>query len=144
MAKTYNPNARRGMLAKVHMAKKQLAMEDDTYRMMLWDRYEQDSAGKLSLQDLGDLIEHMEAIGATYALPEPRDKQTRKIRAMWLALAEEGVVRDSSEEALRVWVKRQTRVDRLEWLNPAQASQVIEALKQWNDRIEDQLQEGMV
>lgn len=44
-------------------------------------------------------------------------------------MATAGVIRDSSELSLARWVKRETGVDGLRWLNSEQASSVIEKLK---------------
>ncbi|EAM6083270.1 DUF1018 domain-containing protein, partial [Salmonella enterica subsp. enterica serovar Ealing] len=46
----------------------------------------------------------------------------------------QGIVRDSSEEALRRWVKRETGVDGLQWLESDKASIAIERLKNWRER----------
>lgn len=50
-------------------------------------------------------------------------------------MASMGIVRDSSEQALAQWVKRETGIDSLQWLNSAQASRVIEKLKKWQHRV---------
>lgn len=62
------------------------------------------------------------------------DAQSRKIRALWLELHDVGHVRNSSEASLLAYVKNCTSIDRLEWLNTAQASNVIERLKKWLKR----------
>jgi hypothetical protein len=49
-------------------------------------------------------------------------------------MAAAGVIRDNSELALARWVKRETGVDGLHWLNSEQASSVIEKLKKWRYR----------
>jgi phage gp16-like protein len=63
------------------------------------------------------------------------DTQSRKIRSLWLELHEDGIVLDPSEASLAAYVKRQTGVEALQWLDGKQATQVIEALKQWRKRV---------
>jgi phage gp16-like protein len=62
------------------------------------------------------------------------DAQSKKIRALWLEMHAQGIVRDSSEASLNAYVKRLTQVEALQWLNTEQAGRVIEALKQWQKR----------
>ncbi|WP_285907982.1 regulatory protein GemA [Pseudodesulfovibrio pelocollis] len=132
-----SPQARRGMIAKIKIGQKQLGMTDDAYRDMLADRYDKDSAAKLSYRELVDLVAHMEALGAQFTSKQApksqqiRDPQSRLIRSLWLQLHEAGLVRDPSEAAIAAYVKRQTGVESLAWLSSPQASSVIESLKQW-------------
>jgi hypothetical protein len=51
------------MLAKIHIAKKQLGMEDADYRAMLDGRYGVDSAGKLDIKQLDDLLRFLSRRG---------------------------------------------------------------------------------
>eukprot|EP00831_Metopus_contortus_P013417 TRINITY_DN15440_c0_g1_i1.p9 TRINITY_DN15440_c0_g1~~TRINITY_DN15440_c0_g1_i1.p9 ORF type:complete len:156 (+),score=43.77 TRINITY_DN15440_c0_g1_i1:408-875(+) len=98
----YDQQNRRGMIAKIKIAMKQLGMDDGQYRTMLLDRYGKDSAAKLGLKDMADCVRHMEALGATftssrratvkrptfYEVPDgvPFARQKRWIAAMWHAL----------------------------------------------------------
>jgi phage gp16-like protein len=62
------------------------------------------------------------------------DAQSRKIRALWLEMHNQGIVRNPSEASLAQYVKRLKGVDALQWLTSQQASGVIEALKKWQAR----------
>jgi phage gp16-like protein len=62
------------------------------------------------------------------------DAQSRKIRALWLEMHNQGIVRNPSEASLAGYVKRLKGVEALQWLSSAQASGVIEALKKWQAR----------
>jgi len=53
---------------------------------------------------------------------------------LWLELHAADKVRNPSEESLCAYVKRMTNIDALQWLDTAQASGVIEALKKWQAR----------
>lgn len=59
--------------------------------------------------------------------------QLDKARALWVALADAGEVRDRSDTALAKFIRRQTRVD-IGMLTPEQWLPVIEALKGWARR----------
>ncbi len=63
------------------------------------------------------------------------DAQSKKIRALWLDMHEQGIVRNPSEASLAAYVKRLTNVEALQWLDSRQASGVIEALKKWQQRV---------
>lgn len=62
------------------------------------------------------------------------DAQSRKIRALWLEMHSQGIVRNPSEASLAAYVKRLKGVEALQWLSSEQASDVIEALKKWQAR----------
>ncbi len=65
MAKQSNRtnNARKAMLAKVHIAKKELGMDDDTYRDFLEKHTEQRSASKLNYYQLQNVLNAMQKSG---------------------------------------------------------------------------------
>lgn len=132
----------KSVLAKIHVAKKQLAMDDDAYRAMLRSVGGVDSAKDLTSAAADRVLRHLErsgfkpvrksnARGVAEGRPLAGDPQSTKIRALWLELHRAGVVRNPTEAALAAYVKRQTGVEALQWLSSAQASQLIEALKRW-------------
>lgn len=57
-----------------------------------------------------------------------------KARVLWLSLWHLGELADSSEAALRAFCRRQTGIDALAWVSPEQATQIIDALKDWCGR----------
>lgn len=63
------------------------------------------------------------------------DAQSKKIRALWLDMHDQCIVRNPSEASLAAYVKRLTGVEALQWLDSKQASGVIEALKKWQQRV---------
>lgn len=131
-------------LAKIHIARKELGMEEDDYRAMLQDVAGVGSSADLTVTGRSKVLRRLEQLGWKPKTRKPRQKITarepvdRKIRALWLDLANLGAVRDRSEKALNSYVSRQTGVDRLDWLSSKQAEKVIEALKQWQSRVEKQ------
>lgn len=122
-------------LAKIHLAKKQLGLDDDTYRAMLWAVGRVRSSGDLDFAGRKSVLEHLQKRGFRPFRPQARDGQSRKIRAVWLELKSIGALRDASEGALASYVERETGVKALQWLSTEQASVVIERLKAWKRRV---------
>ncbi|MBC2658325.1 regulatory protein GemA [Pseudomonas sp. MSSRFD41] len=128
----------------IHVARRELRMDDDTYRLMLSGMVGLEGAtstADLSVPNLQRVLEQLKQLGfkprpnKTGARPRANDEQAKKIRSLWLELHDLGAVRDPSEEALARFVKSMTRVSALQWLNVPQASRVIENLKQWQRRV---------
>ncbi|AMK09615.1 regulatory protein GemA [Pseudodesulfovibrio indicus] len=125
------------------LQKRVLVMPDEDYRFMLEDRYKQSSTADLTMEQLQDLVTHLDVMAGNSAKQRPSrpDAQAQKIWALWQALHEAGVVRDPSEAAINAYVKRMTRrgkasgVESYRWLNHYQASGIIEALKKWSQRV---------
>lgn len=126
----------------IHIAKDQLAMEEDAYRALLWTIGRVSSAADLDWAGRKQLLDHLKKCGFKPTPPKSArngrdpydDEQLKKIHALWLELHGAGVVKDPSDRALNRWVKRMTGVDVLRWLKPDQKATLIEALKKWNDR----------
>ena len=132
--------SRNQLIKLIHVAKRSLNMDESSYRQVLQTIGGAASAADLSVPKLELVLEQLKRCGFKVRSKHPRqrkqadDAQSKMIRALWLELAANGVVRDSSEEALTSFVKRMTKVDALQWLSSSQASQVIEHLKKWRDR----------
>jgi len=131
----------RDLLAKIHIAKKELGLDDETYRAVLRRLIGRDSAKGLSVGKLITLINEFQRLGWK---PPARagggrmmgdGVQKAKIRALWLALWNMGEVEDSSEAALAAYVKRVAGVDAPRFLRADAARRVIETLKQWGSRV---------
>jgi phage gp16-like protein len=56
-------NLRNSELAQIHVAKKQLGLDDDTYRAMLWTVARVKSAGDLDFTGRKRVLDHMRARG---------------------------------------------------------------------------------
>lgn len=127
---------RQNDLAAIHIAKKALRLTDDEYR----DVMATVCAGVRSSADLDYAMrkrfrEHLEnsvrrmAGGAAKARRPTLAPVERKMWALWMQLADAGVVQTRTMAALNAFALRQTGVDRIEWLNPKQQDLVIESLK---------------
>ncbi len=137
-----NPNRLR-LIKLIHVARRDLQMDEDTYRLMLAGMKGLDGAtstADLSVPNLYRVLEQLKAKGFKVRpkgkgkRPQAADPQSKKIRSLWLTLRDQGAVNDASEEALVAFVKNMTGVEALQWLSGEQASQVIENLKQWAGR----------
>lgn len=138
-----NPNRVR-LIKLIHVARRELRMDDDTYRLMLAGMKGLDgatSSADLSVPNLLRVLEQLKQKGFKVRpnkknkRPLADDEQSKKIRSLWLSLHDLGAVRDPSEEALAKFVLGMTRVAALQWLSTDQASQVIENLKPWHQRV---------
>jgi phage gp16-like protein len=127
----------------VHMAKKELGLDDETYRAVLEQVTRHSSAAECSDAELLGLVEAFKRRGWT---PKPRlrddgrprrpsnNAHVRKVWAEWNALIRTGVVRNPTREALRAFVERLTGIADPEWLSPQETNRVVEALKAWRGR----------
>ncbi|MCS3806733.1 phage gp16-like protein [Chromobacterium alkanivorans] len=131
---------RQRLIRLIHVAKRDLALDDDSYRAILQRIGKQASSSKLTIPQLSQVLEYMKQAGFKVrskagGRPLAKDCQSKMIRGIWLELACMEVVRNGSEEALATFVKRMAKVDTLQWLSTEQASLVIEHLKEWRQRV---------
>jgi phage gp16-like protein len=136
MNRATSTDTRRAMLAKVHIAKKDLCLDDGTYRMMLDNLFGVDSSGKLSLKQLDELLGHMASRGFVAVKKgdaRPSDSAARgkpiiaKIGALLAELGQREGRHVSWNYAVGI-LKRQSGVMRLEWAKPEQLRAVVAAL----------------
>lgn len=129
--------SRRTMLACVHIARKDLGLDEGAYREVV-SRVSGgrcSSAGDLTERELERMIASFKARGWRGGAPKRSGSaHVRKIWALWGDMCRKGVVREPTRAALRAFVTRMTDVGDPEWLTPAQAIVVIEALKAWQAR----------
>lgn len=138
---------RKRLYTLLAIGKQQLGWDDEFY-YGIWlpmqgatkDADGRYSATTMSIAQLFQAVEKMKTAGfrvkrkpSNRALAD--DPQSKMIRALWLELHELGAVRNPSEASLAAYVKRQTGVEALQWLDGDQSTQVIEALKQWRKRV---------
>lgn len=129
---------RRALLAKVHIARKELALGEDSYRDLLERVTGKRSAGELDNRQLVLVVDELKGKGFSPA-PRTRPKAASspaagKARALWISLHQLGVVRNPSEQALESFGKRQLKVERLVWADDDQMYRLIEALKDMAER----------
>ncbi len=135
-------NNRQRLIRLIHVAKRDLQMDDDSYRAALAKVAKKTSAADLTVPELERTLEYLKRCGfkvrskskpakAAPSRPMAQDPEAKKIRALWLFLHELGAVQNPSEEALAAYVKRIAKVDALQWINGYQAETLIESMKKW-------------
>lgn len=130
-------------LAAIHVAKKQLGLDEDTYRGKLRIITGKTSAKEMTEDERQRVLTVFRNDGFTTATgqrrPDGRQKLTgkfaKKLQALWIAGYNLGIVRDRDDAALIAFVKRQSGVDHVRFLHDAgDARRAIEALKGWMGR----------
>ncbi|WP_051219728.1 gp16 family protein [Rheinheimera baltica] len=149
--------ARRLLVAKIHIGRTQLSMDDDSYRANL-EHYGngKNSCTNMTVPELHAVLAAFEKLGfkpkkATKKQPGkkyspstadgPKDERS-VIRAIWIFMHRADFIRDGSETALNAWVARQTvhinsgaGIQSVQWLEGSDATHVLEALKKWCRRL---------
>lgn len=124
----------------IHVAKRELQLDDDTYRSMLWSIARVKSSKDLDFTGRKKVLDHLKARGFKVknspANKNATDAEYRKVRALWKELHAAGAVEHDTDEAVRAYVKRMTKKEDFKFLNSWQARTVIEGLKKWIKRLE--------
>lgn len=130
--------ARRADLAAIHVAKKALGWDDDTYRDIMFTVCRVRSAGDLDFAGRKIFLAHLRACqkqtagdAQAKAVKAVWGPKLRLLWALWQQLADAGLVKERGRPALVAWVSRQTGVDRLEWLTTPQLDMVLHSAKAW-------------
>lgn len=140
--------SRQTQLAQIHIAKKDLAMDEDAYRAMLKDVAKVTSASDLDFHGRNAVIHRMKELGwkpkrnkvgpksKKVAFHGQKKNMGDKIRALWIEMHQEGIVNDKSEAALMTYVKRMTKgkFEAPQFCDTAAATMIIESLKKWQHR----------
>jgi phage gp16-like protein len=135
-------SARTKQIAKIHVAKKALALTDESYRDVLRRVTGRDSAASLDERGLKKVLDEFKRLGFRDPRPTSAKAQVRMIHGVWADLVAMGAV-DAAEPAaaLRAFVQRQTKtaanpagVSAPEFLDAKQANRVLEGLKAWRKR----------
>lgn len=149
-ARSTSADPRRPLIAKLHIAPKQLGIEKEDYREILRRVTAKDGKpGKSSAadMDMGELhlaLAEFERLGFTAsarpgaqrkAMPARAEHPSaRKARALWISLYQLGVVRNPSETALEAFAARQLKCERMAWMRQSECYRLIEALKAMAER----------
>lgn len=125
------------MLAKIHIARKELGLPEADYRALLARVTGAESAKGLNDAQLNKVLAEMKRLGwkpKASTRPASYRADVRKIYALWGALADAGKVESRDPASLRKWANRQFSVSAPEFLKPEQARAAIEQLKAWERR----------
>ena len=123
-------------LAAIHVAKKQLGLDEDTYRAVLVNVTGKDSTRAMSEAERQRVVEEMRKRGFTKASSGTRKRLkgrfAAKLQALWIAGWNLGIVSERDDAALIAFTKRQTGIDHVQFVRDAgDADKAIEALKGW-------------
>jgi len=143
-------NQRRRELAAIHLAAKDLALPEDSYRALVsrFTSGRSESAGAMETRERRALLDHFRSLGFK---PKPKTARKRpdqgssrkadlrpqagKLRALWYALWQLGEVESYGEEAMAGFLKRQTGLDALQFADAQALNLAIESLKGWCERV---------
>lgn len=119
---------RNKQLSKIHIAKKDLQLDDDTYRAMLVRVAGKSSSKDLTPLEVAKVLHELERLGwkakPGRAKPKPAADRAKLVGKIEAQLASAG----------RPWeygdgiAKRLYKVEKVEWLNPEQLRGVVTAL----------------
>lgn len=128
----------RKTLAAIHIIKNALCMDDDAYRDALAMQFGgRRSSKELSSAELKKWLLHLKSLQERAGLNTKsvkNEEMIAKCESLWITLRKLGAVRNGSKEALQAFVTKRTGAAGLRMANSRQLVQVIEALKQWEDR----------
>ena len=127
------------LMGMIRVARARLGMDEETYRALLFDTLGKRSLKGSTAKEQWRVVEELKARGFQ---PRPfhkgkelvADPQAKKIRALWLTMADCGIVRDRSEKALASCMRRFTGRT-LEDASIKQCQAMIEILKSWISRV---------
>lgn len=123
-------------LAKLHIAKKELGLDDDTWRDLLERETGKRSSKDMSDGERGRVLDVLKSQGFKPASRSSRKglegKYAPKLQALWIAGWNLGLIGNRDDMALLAFVKRQTGIDHTRFLRyHDDATKAIEALKKW-------------
>lgn len=121
---------RNGLLAIVHIAKKDLGLDDAAYRDML-GFYGVSSSAALSIPELEDLVDHFESLGFKVQRSKVQGSGKRRIaEALHARIWEEALALENGEKRLTGIVKSVANVDDLRFCrNVGKLKRILKIIK---------------
>ncbi|WEO73802.1 regulatory protein GemA [Agrobacterium vitis] len=125
-------------IAAIHVARKQLGLDEDTYRAKLKNITGKPSAKDMTEAERQKVLTVFRNEGFAPASAGAGKRKTlagkfvKKLQALWIAGWNLGVVENRDDAALLAFVTRQTGLDHVRFLHHADdAKKAIEGLKTW-------------
>lgn len=139
-------STRTKMIAKLHVAKKALALIEESYRDVLRRVTGRDSAAAMTEPQIEAVLREFKRLGfkdTPRRGPTSKHAQIRMIHAVWADIcALLDIPPEEQRERLNAFTARQTRtaanpqgVSAPEFLDSVQANRVLEGLKAWRHRL---------
>ncbi|KZL19046.1 regulatory protein GemA [Pseudovibrio sp. Ad37] len=122
---------------RLYAAKKAANLDDETLHDCLEASIGRRSAKGLTMIECNKALGYMEAKG--HGVKAQGSTQISgpfggKAVALWLSAWNLGIIQDKTDKALLSWVKRQTKIEHINWVDGEDGSKVIDALKGWIKR----------
>lgn len=138
-------NDRARLIRLIHVARREIGMEDDAYRALVARLCNgKTSSADCDAIELERIIGHLKkagfkvrkpkAVKPAEARPPATDPESAKLRALWLLLHQVGATESATEASLAAYVRRMTGVDALQFVRRGQRFALIEGLKAWAAR----------
>lgn len=124
-------DSRRKLMGAVRAACKRLGLDDDARRDVQLGLVGKASMADMSFAELGQLLDRL---NRDWKGPSGHRAHIGKVRALWWSLYWLGAVEEPKDSAIDAFVRRQTGVSALRFLDHRSAPAVIEALKSWAER----------
>jgi len=118
----------------VHAAVRANGMDDDDRKAIMAEKFGKQSMSDMTTLEITQLLNHLNRDRNRQA-PAGHRAHVGKIRALWWSLYWLGEVESADERAISAFVKRQTGVAALRFVDHKSARAVIEGLKAWAARI---------
>lgn len=122
------------MIRAIKAAQRTLGLDDATYRAALMGACGKDSCSKMDDKELGRALAYFRSAGFRPVDDPITRRQRGLIAAIWQEMAFDGVVKNSSAQAMNAYVRRVCRGTALADLSAEGCSRVIESLKRWVNR----------
>lgn len=137
-------------VAAIHVLKSQLQLADDDYRALLRQLTGKTSCSAMNPRELTGVRTHLAGLAERMGVAKgPKRRlsaeqfekskrqalpKERKVWALWHQLGRDGLIANTSPQALNAWVQRQVSVSALAFCTGPQLDTLIEGLKAWQER----------
>lgn len=133
---------RKSQLAKIHMAKAQLGLDDDTYRAMLMSVAGIDSAAKLTAKQRAAVLERFESKGwkrkGKRHRGEPANVALEKAPLMSKIGALLADMKLPWAYATGIMKQQGIKAQRLEWCTNKELHSIVVSLMKWQKKLQDE------
>ncbi len=125
-----------GALKLMHVARRELGLDEDDYRAVLERVTGKRSAADMDNGERAACVDEFKRLGFAASQEGHRRRldgpYAGKLQALWLSAWHLGIARDRRDSALTAFVERQTGIASTRWLrNAYDAQAAIEGLKSW-------------
>ena len=139
--------SRVSLIKLIHVARRTLKLDDDTYRSVLHRVAGKMSCRELKVDQLEKVLKSLEEKGFKRTRPRSPVRRQRendvgaKVRYIWQQMHKDGFIHDGSDTALDAFVAKMTvktndgkGIASLSWCRGDNLLMVLESLKQWHLR----------